>query len=372
MELTAATDDLARAAWDAARLVPGRLVEPMTSGLMLTADAGGVVLEANDRERTVRIDRPAVVHTDGRVLVPARPLAETLRALAAPEVRLRVEGSRLAVRVPGARYALSLLDADRYPGPPDPPPVCGEVDASLLREALATVAAAASRDDALPLYTGVRVRAEIDRLVLVATDRFRMAIATLPWQPAAHFDAPIPAALLVEVAKRLPGSGSVRLHAGKDRVGFFWTDVTVTTSVLDGAFVDESRVKLSDADTWVELDADALADAVRRVAVYADVHGAIALDVADSEVRLRGAGGDSGEAEEFVKATVSGGRTGQVFQTRYLADALRPFTGGPVVLAIQSGLRATTFTRPQPHDLDLRYVVMPMLPPTAGSSISDR
>jgi DNA polymerase III subunit beta len=363
MDLTAPTAELARAASDAVRLVPGRLLDPVLSGLLITAEAGGLVLAASDRERAARLTAPAIVHTDGRVLVPAKPLAETLRAVAEPQVRLVVEGSRLAIRVPGARYALPLLDAGVHPGVPEPPARVGEVAAAPLAEALATVAATASRDDALPLYTGVRVRADGDRLVLLATDRFRMAVAALPWRPAGELDALVPATLLAELARQIAGAGRLSVHAGRDLIGFAWDGTVITTAVLDGTFIHESKVVVSEVDTRLEVDADALAGAVRRVGLYTDPRGVLALEVGDGEVRLRGADHQSGEAEESVKATVDGGRTGQAFQARYLTDALRPFAGGTVRLEIQPGMRATVFSAAEPGEVHLRYIVMPMLPP---------
>jgi DNA polymerase-3 subunit beta len=363
MDLTATTADLAAAASDVVRLVPGRLLDPVLSGLLLSAGPDGVVLASNDRERAARLACPAVVHTDGRVLVPAKPLAETLRALDAASVRLVVEGTRLAIRVPGARYALPLLDVDIHPGAPQPPVLVGHVDSAGFASLLATVAAAASRDDALPLYTGVRIRAEHDTLVLLATDRFRMAVATLPWQPVGPLDASVPAALLTELARQIPHASTVTLHADRDRMGFAWGRTTLTTAILDGTAIHESKVPLSDVDTELTLDADSLAAAVRRVSLYTDPRGIIAMEVGDSEIRLRGADHQSGEAEETVKSTVDGGRTGQAFQARYLVDALRPFAGRPVRIRIQPGMRATVFTAPTPSTPDLRYVVMPMRPP---------
>lgn len=363
MDLTASTADLAAAASDVVRLVPGRLVDPVLSGLLLSAGPDGVVLAANDREHAVRLASPALVHTDGRVLVPAKPFAETLRALDAPEVRLVVEGARLAIRVPGARYALPLLDVDIHPGAPRPPALVGTLAAAPLAAALGTVAATASRDDALPLYTGVRMRAEHERLVLLATDRFRMAVATIAWQPSGPLDALVPAGLLGELARQIPGSGTVSLHADENRAGFAWSSTTLTTAILDGTAIHESKISLSDVDTQLTVDADALAAAVRRVALYTDPRGTIALEVNDSDIRLRGTDAISGEAEETIKSTVDGGRTGQAFQARYLTDALRPFAGQAVRIAIQPGMRATTFTAVEPGDVELRYIVMPMRPP---------
>ncbi|MCT2582472.1 DNA polymerase III subunit beta [Actinophytocola gossypii] len=364
LDLTVGTGDLASAASALVRLVPGKLIDPVLSGVLLTAGRDGVSLAATDRERAARVERAAVVHTEGRVLVPAKPLADTLRALDLEQVRLVVEGSKLAIRAPGARFALPLLDADVHPGVAEPPARVGTVDGAVFGSALATVATAASRDEALPMFTGVRVRSEGARLVLVATDRYQMAVASLGWRPAGEpVDALVPASLLAEIAKQAAGAGDVVLHADRDRFGLSWSGTHAATSVLDGSFLHESKVSVSDVDTTLELEADALAGAVRRVGLYTDARGVLLLEVGDGEVRLRGADQRAGEAEESVKATVTGDRTSQAYQSRFLTDALRPFLGGPVRVEIQPGMRATVFRAPEPADLDLRYVVMPMLPP---------
>ncbi|MFC0116072.1 DNA polymerase III subunit beta [Kibdelosporangium aridum] len=363
MDLTATTTDLANAAAEAVRLLPGRTLDPVLAGLLLTTTDDGVVLAGSDRERAIRLSCSAAVHTPGRVLVPAKPFAETLRALDVPMVRIAVEGARLAVRTPNARFALPLLDAELHPGVPTAPPLAGSVDGDLFVAALTTVAATASRDEALPLFTGVRVRADGDRLVLAATDRYRMAVASLPWTPvAADLDALIPATLLAEVARQ--ARGQVALHVDDNRVGLAWDNSVVTTALLDGSFLSESKLVLSAVDTTVELDADALLAAVRRVALYADSRGVLKIEVGDNEIRLRTADQQAGEAEETLKADVPDGRTSPSFQSRFLIDALKPFSGGRVRLAIQPGMRATVFSSPNAEEvMDLRYMVAPMRPP---------
>lgn len=363
MDLTATTADLAGAASALVKLVPGKLIDPVLSGLLLTASAPGVALAANDRERAARVARDAVVHTEGRVLVPAKPLADTLRALDQEHVRLVVEGSKLAIRAPGARYALPLLDADVHPGVGTAPAAAGSVDGGTFASALATTVLAASRDDALPMFTGVRIRSEGDRLVMVATDRYQMALASLPWKPSGGMvDALVPANLLGELAKQLP-SGAVTMYAERDRFGLGWGGTLATTAVLDGSFLHESKIHLSDVDTRITLDADALTGAVRRVGLYTDARGVLLVEIGDGEVRLRAADQRAGEAEESVKATIDGGRTGQAYQSRFLTDALRCFAGHQVRMEIQPGMRATVFSAVDPTEPTIRYVVMPMLPP---------
>jgi DNA polymerase-3 subunit beta len=364
MDLTATTTELSRAATDIARLLPARSPDPLLSGLLLTATAEGLVMAGTDRERSVRLSRTALTHTDGTVLVPARPFAETLRTLAEPEIRLVVEGSRLAVRTGRGRFALPLMDADLHPGVAAPPPLTGTADGSGLLRAFAAVAGAASRDEALPLFTGVRIRAHGDTLRLIATDRYRLAVAELPWRPVGPLDVLVPATLVTEIARQAAGAPELALHADQDRVAVSWrAGDTIGSALLATPFPDESRYLVADQDAAVELSVAELTGAVRRAGLYADGRGAITIELADGEVRVRGGSQEIGEAEESVKAEVTG-RIRQTYRARYLLDALRAFDGERVRLGLRDGMKATVFTGvgDDQDGLALRYVVMPILP----------
>lgn len=371
LDLTAPAAPLAAAAGDVTRLLPGRVVQPVLAGVVIEATEAGITLAATNGERSVLLSVPGVVHAAGRVLVPARPFAETLRAIEEADVRLVVEASRLAIRTPHGRFALPLLDLDAHPGMPAAPPRAGSVRADLLAAALGPVAGAASKEDALPVFTGVRMNRRDDVLVLLATDRYRMAVATVPWEPADESAGPdvlVPATLLAEVARQAPTGGLIGLHADADRMALSWESATIGTSLLATPFPDERAQRLLDADfdSAVVIDADALAGAVRRSAPFSGQQGTVDLQVADGELRVGGRDPQAGESEEAVKATVSGDHLTQHYQTRYLLDALKSFAGQPVMVGIQHGNRATVLTTETPADsrthLRLTYVVMPMVP----------
>lgn len=360
MDLTVTTAQLASTMADLVRLLPAKVYDPVLAGVMITADRDGVRVTGTDRERGIRLQCPATVHDDGQVLVPAKPLAETLRALDAQQVRLVVEGSRLAIRVPGARFALPLLEADLHPGVAEPPAKVGEVDGREFATLLATVASVASRDDALPMLTGVRLRGLPDgRLSMVATDRYRLAIAELPWSAGVEVDAMVPAGVLVEAAKQAAGSDRVTLHIDGDRAGLVWNGSAITTSLLASTLPDERKLIPTTVESTVELEADALAGAVRRVGLYTEGRQVVQLDIGEGEVRVHGGDQQSGEAEETVKAEVTGGRMTPAYQVRYLTDALKAFAGQRVRMGIQAGYRGTLFSS---QDARLRYLVVPIRP----------
>ncbi|MFS8100965.1 DNA polymerase III subunit beta [Lentzea alba] len=359
MDLTATTSELAGAAAEVARLLPTRVLDPVLAGLRLRADTA-VEIAGSDQEHGVRLTVNATVHTEGEVLVPAKPLAATLQALDEPQVRLVVEGQRLAIRTPSSRFAIPLLDLNNHPGIPDLPPLQGHIDADRLK-IIAAVASAASKDDALPIFTGVRILSDAHKLHVIATDRYKMAHATLPWEQEGQLDLLVPTKPIVEAARQ--ATGPVALHANEDRIGLAWDHNSISTTLLAAPFPDDRARRLLEAviDSTVLVDADALARAVRRATPYGGPHQAVTIQVEDSELRVKGSDPQQGESEEFVKATVEGDRVTKTFQARYLADALKAFAGRRIELKIQDGLRSTVLTSTPGEDgVELTYLVVPL------------
>ena len=75
------------------------------------------------------------------------------------------------------------MPVEDYPQLPAMPQLAGTVAAEELAAAVAQVAVAAGRDDTLPMLTGIRMEIDGPRLTLAATDRFRLAVRELTWQP---------------------------------------------------------------------------------------------------------------------------------------------------------------------------------------------
>src|SRR5674476_1328706 len=126
---------------------------------------------------------------------------------------LRVPGQlthRETVPVGREERDLVPLDLDPYSGQDRQgvAPVAGDA----FTQAVAQVAIAADRGDTLPILTGVRVEIEGDKITLLATDRYRLAMRELTWNPevtdASHV-ALVPARTLSDTAKALGASGSV-------------------------------------------------------------------------------------------------------------------------------------------------------------------
>src|SRR5690606_25031826 len=111
-----------------------------------------------------------------------------------------------------SRFTLLTMPVDDYPALPALPELTGSIDADVFAEAVAQVTIAASRDETLPLLTGVRVEIEGEKMTLLATDRYRLALRELAWHPASpsvSTAALVRARTLSDVAKSMTSAGQV-------------------------------------------------------------------------------------------------------------------------------------------------------------------
>ena len=108
------------------------------------------------------------------------------------------------------------------------PEATGTVPSAAFAQAVGQVVVAAGRDELLPVFTGVRVEIDGDTISLLATDRYRMALKELTWNPSStqiSATALVPAKVLNETARSMTAGEEVTLSlsdggSGDGIIGF--------------------------------------------------------------------------------------------------------------------------------------------------------
>lgn len=331
MKFRVERDVLADAAAWVARSLPARPPVPVLGGVLIQGggEAGAETLTVSgfDYETSARVELDATVGDPGQVLVSGRLLADITRALPSKPVDLVVDGSRATINCGNSRFSLPTMPVEDYPQLPAMPQRAGSVASDVLASAVAQVAVAAGRDDTLPMLTGVRLEIEGTRLTLAATDRFRLAVRELDWEPedaSASTAVLIPAKTLADVAKALSGSGTVEiaLSAGDGMLGMTGNGRRATTRLLDAEFPRFRQLIPADSSTTAEVEVSVLIEAIKRVALVADRVAQIRLEFGEDGLRLAAGGDDVGSAEEEIPCALQGESLTIAFNPSYLLDAL--------------------------------------------------
>ncbi|MFP5345711.1 MAG: DNA polymerase III subunit beta [Actinomycetes bacterium] len=373
MKFRVERDVLAEAVTWTARTLPTRPPVPVLAGVLLSAEAQGTLrLSAFDYEVSAQVEVPADVDEPGTVLVSGRLLADISRSLPDQPVQVSLDGAKVTVTCGASRFSLLTMPVDEYPSLPQMPDVAGTVSGDVFTSAVAQVTTAASRDETLPILTGVRMEIDDDKVTLMATDRYRLAMRELTWRPGVSdmsAVALVRARTLAEVARALGGAGSdvtlaLSSAAGRELIGFEAGGRRSTSLLVDGEYPKVRALFPSESRVHAVVETATLVDAVRRVALVAERNTPVRLSFSEGQVVLEAGQGDDAQASEAIEAQLMGEDITIAFNPQFLLDGLQalslPFvrlsftqSGKPAVLTGQAAGDGD-------DDLAFRYLLMPV------------
>jgi len=333
-------DALADAVAWVARSLPNRPTAPILAGLLMNASGDEVTLSSFDSTTSAQVTMPAEVTDEGTVLVSGRLLNEIARSLPNKPVEMVADHTQVELTCGSALFSLQTLPVDEYPTLPEMPTRTGLVDASVFEKSVSQVVIAAGRDELLNVFTGVRVEINGDRLSLLATDRYRMALKELTWQPSSpdiEGAVLVPGRVLADTAKSLTSGKTVTVSLstteseGEGLVGFTGEGAKsrreATTRLLNQAFPKVRHLMDVVGTVTVRVPTADLLAAVKRVSLVAERNTPLRMLIEDDHISLEAATGDQAHASEAIEAQI--GVVGEEksieaagFNPHYLLDAL--------------------------------------------------
>ncbi|MEE4025456.1 DNA polymerase III subunit beta [Gordonia sp. PKS22-38] len=332
MKFRVARDEFAESVAWVARSLPARPPVPVLGCVVLTADEG-LEVSGFDYEVSAQESIAAEIAEPGKVLVSGRLLADITKALPNKPVDVSLDGSRVAITCGSAKFSLPTMPVEDYPELPESPAVTGTIPAQVFAEAIGQVAVAAGRDDTLPMLTGVRVEIDDNRVVLAATDRFRLAVRELEWQPSGAGTTGavlVPAKTLSESAKTAgTGTGEVSLAfgtgsgiGGEGILGILGETKRTTTRLLDAEFPKFRQLLPASHTAVATIDSAPLLDAIKRVALVAERGAQVRMEFSEGLLVLTAGGDEAGKAEEELPVQFHGEPLTIAFNPGYLQDGL--------------------------------------------------
>jgi DNA polymerase-3 subunit beta len=375
MKFRVERDALADAVTWAARSLSSRPTMPVLAGLLLTITGDKMSVSGFDLEASTEVDLDVSAGEDGQALVSGRLLADITKALPPHPVDVTLDGSRLSIVCGAARFTLPTMPVEDYPRLPAMPTTAGTVASADFATAVSQVAIAAGRDDTLPMLTGVRLEIDGARLTLAATDRYRLAVRELDWNPedpsAEAAQVLVPARTLADAAKSLSHSDSMTLAlasggTGEGIIGFAGTTngraSRATTRLLDATFPAYRSLLPNEWSSSADITVAPLVEAVRRVALVADRNTPVRLEFADGSLTLSAGGEDEGRAEENLEVGYDGDPITTAFNPQFLLDGLGALTA-PTARLLFTSANKPVVLRPDADGAasgEYTYVMMPV------------
>ncbi|MDZ4178502.1 MAG: DNA polymerase III subunit beta, partial [Coriobacteriia bacterium] len=236
------------------------------------------------------------------------------------------------------------------------------LQAKVVGEMIGHVVRAVSRDETIPIFTGVLVVSDGPTLRMVATDSYRLAVKeTLLESPESEdMEVVVPGKALEEVAKMASSQESVALGVSDNQIVFEVGDTVFITRRIEGTFPNYRQLIPKEFETNVTVPREEFAAAVKRVSLLAQHNTPLRLTVSseDKTLSLSATTQDIGDASEDLMADIEGPDVEIAFNHQFLNDGMAVATGDTVKFEIVSPLKPGVIT--SHGDEGFMYLLMPV------------
>lgn len=334
---------------------------PILAGVLIKANQTGLVLETTDMDQSIRCMCPALVEEEGEVVVPARLITDVIKSLPDAAIHFSFDGESATVLCDTSSFSLKTLEAADFPGFPE---VEENTTITLPFKTFSLmvkkVAKVVSRDDSRPILSGVLVEVEENKLIMVATDSYRLAMCEAEVEQSnIAFSAVISGTFLNDLASLSGASENIEFALTENQIVARFGSYVFINRRIEGNYPSYNQLISGTYTTRASFNVKQIFDAAKRVSLVTNNTSPVRFDLNQSSqtTQLSSTTQDVGAAQETISSSIEGEDVQIAFNGHYLSDGLGSFDGEMVYLELQSSVKPGIF---KSEDGSFIYLIMPV------------
>jgi DNA polymerase III subunit beta len=339
-----------------------RTTLPVLANVLLNADKDGrLLLTTTDLDLSVCATIDAKVTKPGITTLPARRLSGIIRELPEAEIDIEVDEKDVATLKCGASFFKIVgLSEEEFPPLTKPDGKRAyAVEQGVFKEMLRKTGYAASTDETRFVLNGVLLSFKGGKLVMVATDGRRLALAEheLEFPKEDELDMILPSKAATELMHTLQDEGPLRIHASENKILFEFGSIVLSSKLIDGTYPNFRQVIPANCEERVAVERESLLSALRRVSlVTTEKSNATKLTFAKNNLVVSMNTPDVGEARETLPIKYTGKEITVAFNPEFMMDPLKNLSCDEIYVELTDELSPGVIK----CDIPFLYVLMPM------------
>lgn len=338
---------------------------PILNNVLLEIKKSGLTLTTTDLEIGIKVFVRGKVDQVGDFTVDAKLINNFVALLPKENIILNLKNSSLEIKSNNQETSIKGLEAEDFPLIPDIEKTNEiNISANDLKKALSQVLLAASLDSSRIEINAVNFIFQKDKLILAATDSYRLAEKIINIQNnKKEANLIIPLKTLQELSRILneQNNQSIQIYYNENQIMFVFDGVELVSRVIDGRYPDYKQIIPVDFLINAQCQINQLVPAIKSVALFCkqginDIK--LSFDKKNKQIVVATASSATGNSVAHVPANISGEEAEIIFNYRYLLDGLNQINGQEVLLKMNNnsspGLLAPT------EDKNYIYLVMPI------------
>ncbi len=338
---------------------------PILSNVLIEKNKSGIRFLTTDLEIQITTEAKYsnLSEEQQSITVAAKKLQEILRVV--PDnsyISLEIQDSRLLVKVNKSRFTLQTLPAQDFPKITEQLVNSTKIDLEqkLLKKLLGSVQYAMAQQDIRYYLNGVLLVIDGGFIKLIATDGHRLAFTSAKLESSySKTEVILSRKTVSELFKLLSDSDEkISLEIAEKQVQISFSDVTLTSKVIDGKFPDYERV-IPNYTNHLTLNRLTILQALQRAAILSnEKFRGVRFVLTEKNMRIVSSNSEQEEAQEDIENEYHGPALDIGFNVNYLLDGLNNTNSAEITFSFGDSNSSILIT--VPGNEDFKYVVMPM------------
>jgi len=337
---------------------------PILNNVLISALNGVITLATTNLEIGVKTQIRGKIEEEGQYTVPAKLLSDYISLLPHDNISLELEDEALHISCKNSQTQIRGASADDYPLIPE---VLEEdlimINLESLKELLNQTLFTVSVDEGRPEISGVLFNFSASKLIVGATDSYRLAEKRVQLKCGAEKKVIIPLKTLQEL-NRILGSVTekeVNINLNENQILFNCDGIKLISRLIEGNYPDYEQIIPTEHKTITTVESNNLIKAIKSAALFCkpginDIKMTFLPD--KNEIVIMSTNSGLGENVTTLAGEVEGEEVEIVFNYRYLLDGLNSLQSEKVVIKLNNQGAPGIFI-PE-NEEDYLYVVMPI------------
>jgi DNA polymerase-3 subunit beta len=375
MKFSCQTSALLQALQLVSRAISGQQALPILGNILLQAEGRRCIVSATDLEISIVTSFEAAIENEGSITVPAKAILNFAQYTTDPDVVLEtVEGTQMRCSSKHSKTMLSGELASEYPTiAPVEKKISFAVNAHAFLEALHLVTFTCARTSLRPVLSGVSVRTEGGKLILVGTDSYRLSEYVLEAPTQDEISCIIPVKVLEEVKAAISGNKTkkpssdekidevphVQVTLSAQQVELQVGSTRFLSRLIEGKFPDYRQIIPKETAVRSVIATHELTASVRRMHYFAkEVNNNLTFVLGTGDVQIKTPQTPLGKDEASVTAETTGGEAKIALSSSYLLDFLSHIDDANVELQVVDSMHPAVFKLP--NAAAFLHLIMPL------------
>lgn len=376
MKFSCKTSDLFSGIQLVSRAIGTEQVLPILQNILIHVEGKRCTLSATNLELSIVTSFEVTIENEGSITVPAKAILNFMQYNQDDQVVLETnEGTQLKL---SSKRAKAIISGEPSNGFPNISGIQKETTLSLplspLLQALHLVTFACAKTTSRPVISGVYVRLEKGKLILVGTDSYRLSEYKIDVEGlTGEISCIIPARFLEELKAvialhRSRDDGEkdkkskdekVDIHLGSQQVEVHLGSTRLVSRLIDGKFPDYEQVLPKERKTLATVSVKDLLSAVKRMHYFAkEQSNNITFAFTKSGIHLTTRQTQLGKDESSIVASLDGDENKIAISSTYISDFLGRLDAETIAVELSDKMHPAVFKLP--GDQSYLHLIMPL------------